>query len=49
MTEKLNQQMEWEVRNNWLQGKSRDKIAEDCDISTGSVSNIIKIFKDSLI
>ena len=48
MTQKLNQYIEWEVRNNWLQGKSRDKIAEDCAISTGSVTNIIKIFVDSL-
>ena len=48
MTQNLDQNIEWEVRNNWLQGKSRDTIAEDCGISTGAVTNIIKIFVASL-
>jgi transcriptional regulator with XRE-family HTH domain len=29
----------------WLEGKSRDKIAEEIGISTGAVSSIIKDFR----
>jgi hypothetical protein len=36
------------VIHRWLQGQSRDEIASDLGTSTGSVSNIIKSFIDSL-
>jgi DNA repair exonuclease SbcCD ATPase subunit len=34
-----------QVIRSWLEGKSRDKIAEELEISTGAVSSIIKDFR----
>ena len=48
MTEKIESYIEFKVKQNWLKGMTRDENAADCGISTGSVSNIIKTFLDSL-
>mgnify|MGYP003579510870 CR=1 FL=1 len=36
------------IINSWMMGKSRDKIASEFNISTGSVSNIIKQWQNSI-
>jgi len=48
MTQKIPDYIERNVIQGWLLGKSRDEIAIECSISTGSVSNIIKKFVDNL-
>jgi hypothetical protein len=48
MTKKIESNIEFKVIQNWLMGMARDENAADCGISTGSVSNIIKTFLDSL-
>ena len=48
MTQKLPDYIEINVKEGWLQGKSRDEIAIENSISTGSVSYIVKTFIDSL-
>jgi hypothetical protein len=48
MTKKIESNIEFKVKQNWLMGMARDENAADCGISTDSVSNIIKTFLDSL-
>ncbi|HJS63793.1 MAG TPA: hypothetical protein VJ767_02915 [Nitrososphaeraceae archaeon] len=48
LTEKIESYTAFKVRQNWLKGMSRTENAIDCGISTGSVSNIMKTFLDSL-
>ena len=48
MTQKIPDYIERNVIQGWLLGKSRDEIAIERSISTGSVSNIIKKFVDNL-
>ena len=48
MTQKISNYWERNVINGWLLGKSREKIAAESSVSTGSVSNIINKFKDNL-
>ena len=42
MAERMSQEVKEKALRGWLQGKTRDEIAIEAQISSGSVSNIIK-------
>lgn len=42
MGHKIPEPIRREVLRKWLEGKSRNLIAKECDIGTGTVSEIIK-------
>ena len=42
MAERMSQEVKEKALRGWLQGKTRDEIAIEAQISSGSVTNIIK-------
>jgi len=48
MAERMGQEVKEKAIRGWLQGKKRDEIAMEAQISSGSVSNIIKSWSKGL-